>query len=299
MGSGINIYKMDFKTLYNEITILIVMYEESYDIISKNLENIKNFKKIIIDNANNKILKTRIKNQFLIDEYILNDKNLGYSKAYNQAITLSKTQFSLILNPDCIICEEDILKLYKAFSIYNNCFIAVPTSYDENFNFTYCGGPLPEKDLTKEIAHKLSGDICIETAISACWLVENKNFINIGLFDETFFLYFADDDFCNRVKKNKKSVIQVYDSKCFHTHGISKVRSVYKRIFLKEYNYVFDSLYYFHKHSKTQLYLDYYKNKIPKLFFKLFTKFFFFQPKDFVKIISKILAYYKFLNFIR
>jgi hypothetical protein len=27
---------MDFKCLYNDITILIVMYEESYDIISKN-----------------------------------------------------------------------------------------------------------------------------------------------------------------------------------------------------------------------------------------------------------------------
>ena len=146
---------------------------------------------------------------------------------------------------------------------------------------------------------KLSGDICIETAISSCWLLENKSFIKIGLFDETFFLYFADDDLCNRVKKIKKSVIQVYDSKCFHKHGVSKVRNIYKRIFLKEYNFVFDSLYYFHKHSNNQLFLDYYKNKIPKLFFKLFTKCIFFQLKDFIKTLSKIIAYYKFLNFIR
>ena len=290
---------MDFKCLYNDITILIVMYEESYDIISKNLKNIIKFKKIIIDNSNNKILKKKIQSQFFIEDYILNKKNLGYSKAYNHAVSLSNTRFSLILNPDCIIYEEDIFKLYNAFSIYNNCFISVPTSYDDNSNPNYCGGLLPEKDLTKEIVAKLSGDICIETAISSCWLLENKSFIKIGLFDETFFLYFADDDLCNRVKKIKKSVIQVYDSKCFHKHGVSKVRNIYKRIFLKEYNFVFDSLYYFHKHSNNLLFLDYYKNKIPKLFFKLFTKCIFFQLKDFIKIISKIIAYYKFLNFIR
>ena len=119
---------MDFKCLYNDITILIVMYEESYDIISKNLQNITKFKKIIIDNSNNKILKTKIQNQFFIEDYILNTKNLGYSKAYNHAVSLSKTRFSLILNPDCIIYEEDIFKLYNAFSIYNNCFISVPLS---------------------------------------------------------------------------------------------------------------------------------------------------------------------------
>jgi hypothetical protein len=84
------------------------MYEESYDIISKNLQNITKFKKIIIDNSNNKILKTKIQNQFFIEDYILNTKNLGYSKAYNHAVSLSKTRFSLILNPDCIIHEEDI-----------------------------------------------------------------------------------------------------------------------------------------------------------------------------------------------
>ena len=44
---------MNISKYYNEITIVIVLYYESYDLISKTLNHLNNFKKIIIDNSNN------------------------------------------------------------------------------------------------------------------------------------------------------------------------------------------------------------------------------------------------------
>ena len=44
----------------NEITIIIVLYEEEINLILRSLENIKNFKIIIVDNAGNTSLKKKI-----------------------------------------------------------------------------------------------------------------------------------------------------------------------------------------------------------------------------------------------
>ena len=45
--------------LINELTIIIVLYEEKANLVFQCLENIKNFKIIIIDNAGNVSLKKR------------------------------------------------------------------------------------------------------------------------------------------------------------------------------------------------------------------------------------------------
>jgi hypothetical protein len=51
---------------YKEITILIVLYEENIDLLSKNLINLRNFKIIIIDNGADINLKNQITKKFSI-----------------------------------------------------------------------------------------------------------------------------------------------------------------------------------------------------------------------------------------
>ena len=45
----------------NEITVLIVLYKETYELISKTLNTLKSYKKIIIDNGNDLELKKKLK----------------------------------------------------------------------------------------------------------------------------------------------------------------------------------------------------------------------------------------------
>ena len=47
------------KAPINEITIIVVLYEEKTSLIFQCLENIKNFKIIIVDNAENISLKKK------------------------------------------------------------------------------------------------------------------------------------------------------------------------------------------------------------------------------------------------
>ena len=63
----------------SQITILMVLYEESEEIVIKTLKKIKNFKIIIVDNTGDQNLK-KITNKFEISTYYLSNKNLGFSK---------------------------------------------------------------------------------------------------------------------------------------------------------------------------------------------------------------------------
>ncbi len=48
-----------FKSPQKEITVLMILYKEEYEMVSSCLKNIKNFKIIIIDNANDLNLKKK------------------------------------------------------------------------------------------------------------------------------------------------------------------------------------------------------------------------------------------------
>ena len=136
--------------MQKEITVVIVLYEEKLDFVFRCLEVIKNFKIIIIDNAGNISLKKKIEEKFRIYKYILNKKNYGYSKGNNQGIKLCDTEYTLVLNSDCLISEENILKLLTSHRKYENCFITSPTTYDKKLKLSYNSGYLPENDDKKK-----------------------------------------------------------------------------------------------------------------------------------------------------
>ena len=100
--------------LYKEITIVLVLYEEDFKLINQCLENIKNFNIVIIDNAGNKKLKQKINKKFNIIEYVLNPKNVGYSKAVNQGINLCFTDYVFVYQADCMMSIKSIEILFNA-----------------------------------------------------------------------------------------------------------------------------------------------------------------------------------------
>ena len=95
------------------------------------MENIKNFKIIIVDNAGNVSLKSEVEKKFKIYKYILNKKNYGYAKAANQAIKQCDTEYILMFQADGLISNKDISILLESHKKYKNCFITSPTYYDE------------------------------------------------------------------------------------------------------------------------------------------------------------------------
>ena len=277
----------------HEITIIIVLYEEEFSLIKKCLKNISNFKIIIIDNAGNKKLKKKIENEFIIFKYILNNKNIGYSRGINQGINLSSTEYILAYQADCVMALNDIKILFKKYKNYNNCFLVSPTHYDKNSNLSYNGGAFFEKNLEQKVIN-LEGDICVDKILTSVCLFKKKDFIDIGLFDDNFFIYFVDDDFCRRISKLNKSVIQIFSSKAQHVHGHLKTKNFIKKIFLRNYHYTYDELYYYFKVNNHQKIYNKLKSKIISYFFKIFLNFLLLRFDKSTFYFSKILAFLKF-----
>tara|TARA_B100001123_G_scaffold442571_1_gene586518 strand:- start:3468 stop:4346 length:879 start_codon:yes stop_codon:yes gene_type:complete len=282
----------------NEITITIVLYKEKTNLVLSCLENIKNFKIIIVDNANNVLLKKKIEENFQIYKYILNKKNYGVTIAANQAIEECDTEYILVLAADCLILDKDIFMLLESHKKYKNCFITSPTYYDKDSKLSYNGGSLPEKNLGMEVLN-LDGDVCVETIVDAAILFKKKDIIELGLYDENFFLYFSDFDLCRRILERKKSIIQIFNARAQHDHGEIKVKNFLKKIFIRHYNFTFDELYYFFKINKHQEKTKKLKKKMPKYIAKSIINLFLLRLNQSVYYFSKTLAFYRFSKLIK
>jgi GT2 family glycosyltransferase len=278
------------------LTIVIVLFKEPFDLINETLQNISSFNIIIIDNDDNHQLKEKILKEFKIYKYILNKKNNGFSAGYNQGIKLSTTKFTLVLGPDCLISPKDINVLVKKLSLYQDALIVSPTAYNNKNELTYSGGPLPENGKMDKFL-ELEGDVCVENALGACMLFRTLDIQKYDLlFDENFFLYFSDADLCRKIKTLNKSIIQTNEAICTHQHGNIKIKNKFKKIYIREFNYTHDMLYYFYK-IKNKQNLEIIRNfqkKIKSLYILLVLRFFTFKYFDFIKIYSRISGYNKF-----
>lgn len=232
--------------LINDITIIIVLYQEKLELIQSCLKNIKNFKIIIIDNDNNLNIKNKIIQEFKIKKYILHKKNIGFTKAANIAIDLVDTKYAMNLNADCLIKENAILELVLAKQKYQNCFIISPTFYNTNNELTLNSSNFSNNNILLN-HNDFEGDVCVDWVLGSAILFEKKEMKEIGMFDDNLFLYFPDKDICRRGFSKKKSTIQLSKVKAIHAHGIPKTKNFFKKIFLRHYHFTFDELYYHFK----------------------------------------------------
>jgi GT2 family glycosyltransferase len=123
--------------------------------------------------------------------------------------------------------------------------------------------------------------------------------IDIGFFDENFFIYFLDFDFCRTVNNQKKSIIQVFDSKTIHVHGDLKVKNIFKKIFFRNYYFTFDELYYYFKINKHHQIFNQLKKKIPNYWIKFLLNILILRFDRSIRYIALILAFFKFKRFMK
>jgi GT2 family glycosyltransferase len=282
--------------IQKNLTILIILYQENIDIVKKCLDQLKKFKVIIIDNANDIELKNKLTDDYDIHKYFLNKRNVGFAKAANQGIQECDTEYMFLLGADCITSFEDIEKLMSAKEKYKNCFLTSPTFYNSNGEHDFNGGPLYEEGLSMSIL-KNFGDVCVNTVLTTAILFKIQDIKNIGLFDEEFFLYFLDFDMCRRIRNENKVVIQVYDSKAIHTHGTLKIKNRLKKIFFRNYYFEYEELYYLYKVNMHLKKFNELKKKIPNYCFKLFLNLIILRLDKFTYYLAKILAFMRFKKF--
>ena len=234
----------------NRITIIIVLYNSS-DLIFNCLKPLDNFNIIIVDNGKNSTYLKELEKKKNV-KIITKNKNLGYGCGINFAFEQVKTDFFLILNPDVLINESEILKLLNTAEKYENCAIAAPLNIPDKDSY----GVLPEKrslfekNISKNNSNKdfqkikPDAEICVDVTKGCALLINSKYFKEVDCFSEKYFLFWEEIDLCRKFLKKKLSIIVNPSSIAEHKQGKSSQFNL-TNFCIRTYHNEISPLYYF------------------------------------------------------
>ena len=219
-------------SLYKDITIIIVNFK-SEKLIIQNLQIIKKFPTIIINNSKSDEFNTLI-SDFKNIKSITPDFNLGYGKANNLGVNKSKTPYVLIINPDILLNEQFINTLYSTFLDYdNNIGVLGPSLYDSSMKRRTNGSishikKIKGRKLSSSINNIPEGNMSCDFLVGCCLFMKRDFFIELGGFDKDFFMYFEDNDLCDRIIKKGKTIIEVPSAKVIHLENSSSEKKIFQ-----------------------------------------------------------------------
>lgn len=220
------------------LTIAVLNFN-SGDFLKKCLESVKTVRSeadidvYAIDNNSTDESFNLDQGQFNDVKFIKNEANLGFSRGYNKVLKNIKTEFILLLNPDCILKKGVIKKILEDFENDSlvgaaTCKIILP---EGKVDLTaHRGFPTPLASmlyllgddslyhLTKE---NLNGLHEVDAIAGAFFMTKKTILEKVGFLDEKFFLYGEDLDLCFRIKKAGFKIVYDPDVEITHFKGIS------------------------------------------------------------------------------
>lgn len=218
---------------------------------------------IVIDNFSITRLPNEIVSQNNL-KIIHNKINLGYGKAINQGVKISKGNLLLFVNPDTIFQKNSIklmvnkINSNKEIGIIGPQFLnsdktvqitgnGIPFAIEAIFSFSFLKKIFPNNIYFKryylpEFNRKVETEI--PAICGACMLMNTHVYKELKGFDEQFFMYFEELDLCLRIKKAGYKILYYPKAKVIHLGGgssddkmwIKKTFEESRYKFLRKYN---------------------------------------------------------------
>ena len=193
----------------NNITIVIVSHKSKKKLTNLIKDISNNIKIIIVENSLDKSIEIELSKLGKKIEIIFSENN-GYGSAINLARTHVATKYFFVLNPDMQKIDDKLISVFYE------------SAKELNDNFGALG---PRFENVSEESHKQSNinekygqiDSISGSAMFFCTKIFDKN----EGFDENFFLYFEETDYCYRSNKNNYKIYQVNSQQVQHDIGTS------------------------------------------------------------------------------
>ncbi len=234
---------MDFST-----TAIIVSYKSKW-IIENCIKSIeKKCKIIVVENSYDYKLKKILEKKYKNLKVIVNNHNNGFGQAANIGALKAKTKYLLFLGPDTVLENKAITKITK-----------IAKNFDNNF------GAFLLTDFNQKV--KKVSEIKKNRGATLIF-IKKKKFIEIGLFDESFFLYYEDNDLLQRLLKKNQKIYEI-PIKFRHYYG-SHDKKYNEQIQINRNWHFMWSMFYFYKKKTNYIFAFIYTFPI---FLRCFVKF--------------------------
>jgi len=227
-----------------EISCSIVLFHNSPEEIknlSKSILNCsKKVKLYLMDNSADDSLRYHFDSPQI--EYMYCGRNLGYGGGHNVAIEKAKDKslYHLILNPDIEFGPQVLDNLFAFMESNKDVGLVMPKVLYRNGDIQYLCKKLPSpadlflrrfipspvKFLFKrnlsayELRDKDYNSVMEVPNLSGCFMfIRAEVFSKVGLFDNRYFMYLEDTDFCRRINAYYRTV---YNPSVSIIHGYAK-----------------------------------------------------------------------------
>jgi GT2 family glycosyltransferase len=205
---------------------------------------------ILINNEAEPLNAAEVKKNTAIEiEIVEAGKNLGFGKAHNLGFKKAKGEFVLFLNPDTRVSEKAIAELVGLLENNSDIGIAGPllvgdggTAEDEHCGAKKTPFSIIKAKIARRKISKLSEATEVEWISGGAMMVRKDLFSELGGFDENYFMYYEDVDFCLRARRRNARVVVNPRAKVFHSGGKS-----YKDNKAKKKHYYVSQDYYLRK----------------------------------------------------
>lgn len=242
---------------------------------------------VVVDNDSKDGSLETLKNLFQKSPIIKNSTNLGFAAGNNIGIRFALEKFAdyvFLLNNDATVETDTLSKLVDQAEKNPTAGIISPLILKEkNGSVWFGGGEILWKKM--QAGHKTyrgQKDPFATEYVSGCaMLISKAVFKKIGLFDEAYFLYYEDADFCYRAKKAGFSANVLPAALAYHQEASNAGNA------RKTYWLVLSALIFFKKNTPGSLrpYLAFY------LLLRKIKNFFSHDPA--AKLVRKAYADYK------
>lgn len=230
-----------------KISVIIVNYNVR-DFIMHALQSIQRalidftHEIIVVDNASVDGSVELIKSHFPNVKLIQNTKNLGFAAANNLAINQARGDYLVLINPDTVVQEDTFTSLIDfldktpdagaatckilnpdgSFSV--DCRHSIPTPMTAFWKLIGFSKLFPRNKIfgRYNLTFLNPDKIYPVDAISGSFMfIRRQTLEQVGLLDESFFMYCEDIDLCYRITQNGWKIFYVPESSIIHYKGES------------------------------------------------------------------------------
>lgn len=250
-GSQILLFHIKISCMTSIIIVTHNSEKEITNCLIHIVSSIENLEIVIIDNKSNDSTYLITKKKFPTVLTKRNNTNYGFAKAANQGAKISKGEMLLFLNPDSLISKNNISKIIEFSKNKKYADIIGFKTLNPNKTLQYSCGNFPTVSnlildripiLNKMIAtHLIRNDNYYQKLQSpdwvsgACLLVKRSVFEDLDGFDEKYFMYGEDVDFCYRAKKAEYKIIYYPKAEIVHfDEGKFPDKKVFKAIHMRK-----------------------------------------------------------------
>lgn len=216
----------------------------------------KEWEVLVVDNASDDGSPDLAAGRFPGAKLVRNPENIGFARANNQGWRLSSGRFVLFLNPDTVVFPGALgLLLDEIGGAVGIGAVGPALLGGQNVFQVSFGGKVSffRELIQKSVLNawwrrRLPGYKSKRSAAwvsGACLMTSREVLEKTGGFDEKFFIYFEDIDFCYRIREQGFQVVFLPEARVFHAGGAS-ASSV---PFFSRLEYRKSQFYFYEKHN--------------------------------------------------